>query len=137
MKLWLSGEVQLDVGEASRQVDNGLEAKFNAALSDRDYGEGLVEWAFISMIFGSIDPGYKEVTRYSRKKREYESRLRIDHDKFKAADFVGRMTLLCQALSTSLDRLEALKIENIDVPRLRKDFLELVVTCGWNAEVAS
>jgi hypothetical protein len=137
MRLWMGGEIQGDVGDAHREVRNQLEAKVNSALAERDYGDGLVEWAFIAMIFGDIDPGYKEVTRYSRKKKEYESRLRINHAKFKAAEFGGRMALLCEALLRSLDGLESLKVKNIDVPGLRKDFLQVISACGWSAKTAT
>ena len=95
----MSSEAEADVSDELREVRNRLETKVNAAIANRDYGDGLREWAFIAMIFGDIDPGYKEVTRYSRNKKEYESRLRIDHAKFKAADFAGRTEMLCRALS--------------------------------------
>jgi hypothetical protein len=136
MELWLSGELHVFVGDGYREVSNEVEAKVNAVLGGRDYGDGLREWAFIAMIFGDLGPAwYKEVTRYSRKNRSYESRLKIDYANFKAADFAGRVTrvtLLCQALLKSLDRLETLKIQNIDVPRLRQDFLEVIAACGWS-----
>lgn len=56
VRLWMSGEVMGDIGEDHRLADNEIEAALNEVLKARDYGEGLVEWAFLSIILSFEDP---------------------------------------------------------------------------------
>jgi hypothetical protein len=48
--LWMSGEIQADVGDEFRLAMNEIQSSVNAVLSSFDYGNGLEEWAVIPMI---------------------------------------------------------------------------------------
>ena len=132
MELWMSGEIEGDVGDAYREVMNLVEEKMNEVFERKDYGSGLSEWAFIAMIFGEHSPDwYEEVRRYHRKDKSAEFRMKIDHAQFLSADRPGRLALLCEALLRSLQAMEEMKINDVDVSAIRFDFLTVARINGW------
>src|SRR5882757_8793876 len=98
MHLWMSAEVQLDVGDAYRLARNEIEAKINKALSTKDYGQGLRKLALIVIIRELDSPDYGEVKRYSKRKLEAEFRLKIDHAAFKRASPLQQRGLIIGCL---------------------------------------
>ena len=132
MKLWMSGEVEADVGEALRHARAAVQAAVNDRLADTDYGGGVTEWTFITMISsGRIAPDQPEIKRYHRRDGSLEFRLRVNHTAFRAASSVGREQLLFEALRRSLDVIPALRVANFDVARLRSDVDAVGRERGW------
>ncbi len=132
MNLWMSGELESDVADVHREARKIVQSELNERFEQANYGGGLKEWAFISMILGPNSPPYKEVKRYNRNEQSCEFRLRIDHDAFAAADRSERAGLLCQALLKCLDYLASMKVNNLDIDQIRRDCLEVARLNGWN-----
>jgi hypothetical protein len=126
MKLWISGEVYADIADEFRVAILEVERRVNDVLADRDYALPLESWDVIAVIRN--DSVFTEITKYSRKKRDMDFRLVIDHAEFKSADANQRKSLICDMLLRSLDLLEA---KGVSVERLRNDFREVAASDGW------
>lgn len=134
MKVWISGELQADIGEAFRVAANEIESTINTAIEDKDYGTGVVEWALIPTILNpqfERSTGYNEIRRYWRKKRETEFRLKIDHASFKAADDLGRRRLILEMILQSIDDARRMKIPTFNLDRFAADVHEIGERHGW------
>ena len=128
----MSGEDQADVGEEARLASNNVEAAVNAVLGLSSYGDGLEEWAVLSIILtDEFLPGYKEINKYRKKERSFESRLRIPHAEFKAADAVGQRKFIMGILFRSIEEMKRRAIPHIDYARLESDLRELAAAKGW------
>jgi len=121
MILWTSGEIMDDVGNEFRCVRNLLENAVNEYISERDYGEGLIEWDYIAIILDFEDPTYKEVTKYRKKRREAEFRLKIDHSEFLAADKARKVWLMSESLIRSIKMMPEIGVKDVDFDRLLED----------------
>ncbi len=135
MKLWISGEVHADIAEGHAAARNVVTHTFNSALGAVDYGAGISQWAFISIVLPEAWNGgmYPELHRYHRHRKSFEFRLSIPFATFKAADARGQVRLLCSALLRSLELMNTMGIPNVDVSRLTQDFQGLAQTNGWLA----
>jgi len=129
--LWMSGEDQADVGEEARLASNDVEAAVNAVLGLSNYGDGLRKWAVLSIILGDEFPGYNEINRYRKKERLFESRLKIPHAEFKAADAIRQRRLIMGILFRSIEEMKRRAVPGIDYARLESDIRELAAAKGW------
>ena len=128
----MSGEDQADVGEEARLASNDVEVAVNAVLGLSNYGDGLDKWAVISIILGDEFPGFNEINRYRKKERTFESRLRIPHAEFKAADALGHRRLIMGILFRSAAEMKRRAIRGIDYAKLESDLRELAAAKGWS-----
>lgn len=134
MKLWIGGEVQVDVGDDFRLIRNHVQDLTNRLFEKKDYGNGVSELALIPMILGEHGPHwYKEVKRFHKKDRSAEFRLIIDYDEFKAADREAKTRLFCDMVLRSLSLLEEMDIADFDVAAVRRDFQRVARKNGWIA----
>lgn len=132
MKLWTSGEVWVDVADVHRLARNYIEQEVNKNLASKDYGSGVKEWAFISIILPpEIKDQYPERFKYHKSDKSVEFRLRIDLETFKSGNEADHQRLICQALLRSLDILDQKKVPDFDHRKLREDFLEIAKAHGW------
>jgi hypothetical protein len=77
MNIWMSGEIQDDVGYAFTQARNDVEGTLNAVVADRDYGNGVQKWAFIPIILPREDERWGEIRKYHKRRKVVEFRLKI------------------------------------------------------------
>lgn len=134
MTIWMSGELQADVGDSCAAAQNGIERVINNVINKRDYGAGVVEWALIPTILNpqfEKSTGYAEIRRYWRAKRETEFRLRIDHARFKAADDAGKRRLIFEMILRSVNEARAMKIPAFDLDRFAADLKDIGAEHGW------
>jgi hypothetical protein len=125
MRFWLSGEVMVDVADAHREARNEVENDLNNLFAPRDYGRGLRELAFISIILPPAEDAFAEVYRYDKKDRTVEARFKINHLDFRmAADKAGRKRLLLDGIERAIARMGELKID-ANHAQLLSDFQEL------------
>lgn len=125
MKLWTSGEVMHDVGKHYRLLAITFENKINEILEPVFLRESLNEWPVIAMILpeGFID--YKEVIKYSKRDKEFEFRLEIDHPSFLAGDFKQKLHLFANMLRRSIDLMADFPAAG--VTKEDQDYLRAVV----------
>lgn len=125
MKFWLSGEVMADVADVHREARNEVENELNEQFAPRDYGRGLRELAFISIILPPGEDAFAEVYRYDKRERTVEARLKINHLDFRMApDKAGRKRLLLDGVERAIARMVELKID-ANYAQLLSDFQEL------------
>jgi hypothetical protein len=120
MKFWISGEVMADVFDPFREVVNETEDRLNEIFRDRDYGSALGKLAFIAIIRPTGDDAYPELSKYHKRDKKVEVRLRIDHGTFRDGDHETRKRLLLEALQSASRRIEDLNI-GVDHSHLIRD----------------
>ena len=135
MKLWTSGEVHGDVGDKIINNLKIIERKVNNYLENKNYGEGVVLWGYISIVLPSslLPPSFfQEIKRYRKSKKETEFRLKLDYDQLVKADEMERHFLICESLLRSVEiaRTE-LKIPNFDLSEFAKDLKECFKKEEW------
>lgn len=123
LRFWMSGEIQGDIDDASYiAARKAVEQAVNAQLGERDYGRGLKLWAYLSIILNpEIDRYYPEVKRYSKRKKEVEFRLKIDHNQFVHGDHKTHLRLLAESVLRSLDLMQEMNIKDLDLDKLTID----------------
>jgi hypothetical protein len=129
--LWMSGEIQLDIADEYRTARQDVEAAVNAVLGSFNYGDGLHEWVLIGIIPEEDIPGFGEINKYRKKERSFESRLKISHAEFKAADSVGQRKLIVEALLRSITEMRRHAPRNIDYAKLESDIREVAAAKRW------
>lgn len=131
MNIWMSGEIQDDVGDAFRQARNGVEQTINSDLSQRDYGPSVQKWALIPIILPREDERWGEIHKYDKRKKVVEFRLKIHHATFKAAASVGQKSMICACLLRSVDLFPRLNVSGFDRLTFRADIERLATANGW------
>lgn len=121
MELWMSGEIQSDVGDAYSKASNFVEAEVNNCIKGNDYGEGLKMWFFIPIIRAEDSPIYGEIAKYYKRLKEVEFRLKIDHDAFLSGSTADHVRLISQSLLRSLKMMPEIGVIKVDLDRLTKD----------------
>lgn len=122
MKLWISGEVDSDIGDAFRITMNQVENRINENIQYDKYGDALKSWDVIMVI--SKDGG-KESFRYGKKTRDFSVRMIIPHDEFKAGSSDRKTELFVMNLIRSLEQLSSKGFDNFRVDDLKKDIFAL------------
>lgn len=116
----MSAEVDADVGDAHRHARNAVEPAVNRALEGVSFNEPFDEWAFLSIIVAdAVLPGFPEVVKKSSKGKVLEFRLQIPHEEFKLASPGGKMAMLFDALSRSVDLMPKLKVSSDSQEKFR------------------
>ena len=121
MKLWLSGEVEAEIGDSFRSVMNEVETLINEGILINYYGDGLIEW---DVIFIITKEGGKELFKYSKRKKGTDIRINVDYNGFKDSDFLGKRNKLLDGLIKSLDVLKEMNIKDVDWENLKADLLK-------------
>ncbi len=129
--LWMSGEIQSDIADAYRSVRKDIEAAVNDALRPGDYGKGLDKWVVIAIIREEDHPDFDEIKKYRAKERKFESRLKVSHGAFKAADAMGRCKLIIEMLLRSVADMRKIGVRNIDYAQIEDDVRKLAAVKGW------
>jgi hypothetical protein len=130
MKLWISGEIDVEVADAYRATRQLVEKAINARLAE--YGGAVNEWAFIGIIRqAGLGAGYPEIKRFDTKDRSLEFRLAIDLEAFKSSSDIRRASLLLESLLRSLSIARELTIPGLDIERLEQDVRAVAVENGW------
>src|SRR5690348_9459827 len=118
MHLWMSGEVQADVGDAHRSARQAVEQAVNERLKDCSLSVDFDEWAFISIILPHDHPDNPELKKKHAKRKVLEFRLKISHQDFLNADQIGRIGLLIDALKRSVDLMTEFRVSPQDRAKL-------------------
>ncbi|MEY4916766.1 MAG: hypothetical protein RL616_679 [Verrucomicrobiota bacterium] len=103
MKLWIGGELDADVADSFRIASNRVEDAINHVILQKSYDLPVTGWDCIAII--RADAEFPERIRYSKKTREMDFRLCIDHAKFKAANSNEQELMLFVMLRRSLELL--------------------------------
>lgn len=129
MKFFMSSEVDVDISEDFRIVRNEVEQKIKL-LESKNYGDNIVELSIIPIVV-NLTPEleeagfFKERVKYSKKNKETDIRLRINHTAFKEAD---KETQKLMVISNVIQSIKALHLKvktGFDAFSLEKDILEL------------
>ena len=94
----------------------------NDCIGRKNYGSGLKLWSYLAIILDSkTDPYYPEFKRYSRRKKEAEFRLKINHKQFLNGSPDTYLRLMSESVLRSLNLMAEMKIKDIDLNRLMED----------------
>ncbi|WP_067141278.1 Imm44 family immunity protein [Oceanivirga salmonicida] len=134
MKLWMSSEYSVGIGDKLRLARNYVEKVINEKINKKKYmlEEYLEGWDCISIIMNMKNHEYIERTIYSKKKKDMDFRLQIDYEEFDNTDDLGRQRLIYEMLDRSLDiLLEKKKLPLDAIEELRADVKEVAKEQGW------
>ena len=122
IEFWMSGEIEINVDDSHRTARKIIEKQVNESIGTNHYGEGLKLWSYLAIILDSkTAPYYPEVKRYSRRKKEVEFRLKINHRKFLEGSPETHLRLLSESVLRSLKLMHEMKIKDLDLDRLEAD----------------
>lgn len=134
MKIFMSGEIEVEFADTERRISNKVEEKIKNLIKDQDYGSAVTLLNIIPTIFSPKTLKaltYKERTRYSPKTGETDFRLRIDYSKFLKADDKGKEKLLLKNIIDSVRILNVKIKKGFLGEKLEQDILNLF---GYNYE---
>jgi hypothetical protein len=132
MKVWISGEVDSDIGLSFPHALTRVEGLLNEAIASETYDIPLDSWDCIAII--RADDVFPEVTKYSRKRRDMDFRLRVDHAKFLAASPLECEALLFDMLRRSLTILGEKGLAGPELDKLSADATRVATRHGWVAQ---
>jgi len=130
MKLWMSAEVDASIANELRPIRNSIEKHINKHLKEIEYeNEKLKSWDIIITL--RDDDVFKEIIKYSAKKKDTDFHLKMDFNTFKNATKEQRANLILDVLIRSIDILKEKGIEDLEVVR------DYVVSCKFPEVVPS
>jgi len=119
MKLWMGVEGEADIADIIRPLRNEIEGKVNEWLEKKSFVNNKLEsWDVIIILRN--DDNFNEITRYSKKKKETDFRLKIDYKLFKHEKDEIRYNMIINMLVRSLDILESKGVSGLNTV---KDYL--------------
>jgi hypothetical protein len=117
MKFWWSSETSSGVGDQSAEILKSAHQMLNEHLPSAQLDakwEGW-EWSFIAIIISPVlGVEYPERILCSKKRKDFEFRLKIDFDEFLAADRGKRISLIFQQLHRSVDLMAQYSVSLAD-----------------------
>lgn len=122
MKLWISGEIEADIGDSFRYVQNKVETLVNDTLLIKNYGNGIDEWDVIMII---TQEGGKESFRFNKRTKATDVRINVDYCNYKNSDPIQREVLFLDHLIRSLDHLKEFNIQDVDWENLKIDLFSI------------
>lgn len=143
MKVWMSSESSKAVlnEEQLTQLNvarNYVRAVLTNKLENKTYDMPLNGWKCITVMMGPT--GFDERIIYSKTKMNMDFRLKIDYEKFKSTDDLGRQKLIFEMMLRSLDLLK-IKFEKVrpkldqkvyeELARLKNDAMGIAHEEGW------
>jgi hypothetical protein len=126
MRFFLSAEVDVAVHEHVRRVQNGIEAKLNEFLADREYGPMLKKIAIIPMILRpEWQAGHRERRLFQRKQGAADYRTWIDYEKMRTGPDELRERLLLKNIAEAVADLSRKAGKGFAGERLIEEMLSL------------
>ena len=118
MKLWMSGEIQKDVGDVYRIARKSVEQSVNDRLLHTTLETKTETWAFIAIITPDDHPDYPEIKKKDSRRKVLEFRLKIDHARFLHGTPEQRIEMLLDALKRSVSYMPELGVSQEDCTKL-------------------
>ncbi|PID47404.1 MAG: hypothetical protein CR967_04190 [Proteobacteria bacterium] len=131
MKLWMSAECDIDIGDKELFPRNHVEDTINAKIQNKYYELELVQWNCIIILMKDDDTNFNERTIYWKKKKDMDFRLKINYKEFDETDDLGRQKLIYQMLERSLDILLKKGLSKQGIEDLRTDVREIAIANSW------
>jgi len=129
--IFISGEIQGDIGEPYRIARNEVESAVLAGLRGLDFGKGFSRLSLIPIVLGEHGPDYGEIRRYHKKRQVFEFRLKIPHADFKAADPIGQRRLIMENILRAVDGMKKMRVKDVDCEKLDQAIREVAAAKGW------
>lgn len=131
VNIWISGEVEEDVAEPYRIAAVTVRNVVNERISTKNYGDSILDWDLIGIVFAIETPGFPEIRRYKKQKKSVEFRLIIDHGRFRSESQQGQNELVLDALIRSVRIAKLMTIPSFDLDALETDILNIGRGYGW------
>jgi hypothetical protein len=131
MKIFISGEVQSEVGNVYRIAMLKIEQVFNAHLAEHRFGSGLVKMAYIAIIRRIDSPTFDEVKKYRTREHSAEFRLKILFKDCLLADTAEMTRLVAASLHRAITLLKDMRIPDFDCDAFESEFLALAKSENW------
>ncbi|SRR5665213_2689127 len=130
MEIWMSGEIQGDVGDDFRMARTEIEKILGESVETYN-SEGVKEIALIPIIMKYEDPDFDEVKKYRKSKKELEFRLKINHATFRKGDMKMKKRLIFDLFIKCLNYSNEMKIKDFDRNKVLEAFNSAAKKAGW------
>lgn len=121
MKLWISGEMDSNIGDYFRIARNHVENEINTILTSKDYGDGISSWDMIMVV--SKDKA-NEYFNFDRKSKETDIRIVINYEKFENSNLLHKKQIIFDAIIFSVEKMTAFNITDFNFVDLKNDLLQ-------------
>lgn len=118
-----------DIAELFRPARKTVETSINEVIKDKNYELPVDAWDCIAVVRN--DDAFSERTTYSKKKRDMDFRLHIDHAQFKLGSSDTREALIYQMLLRSLQILETKSGGSSGFQKIISDIDAVAVGRNW------
>ena len=120
MEFFMSAEIEADVGQYERSARKKIEPLLIDFLSGVVLDSELKTWSFISIILSDKFAGWSpELIKFNKKDKEFDCRLRIEHERFKCANESRQIAMILDAIERSIEMMAKYKITKHDQEILR------------------
>jgi Immunity protein 44 len=129
MKFFMSAEVQADVSFDFMNISNEIEQGLKS-LETNNYGDSVEHISIISICV-NLTPEFeeagffKERVKYSKKNKDADIRLRMDHTTYKTADMETKKLLILKNVVRSIRALQLKIKKGFDGNSLERDIIKL------------
>jgi hypothetical protein len=131
MKIWMFGEIQSDIADGYGSARKEIEKAFNKNMAEKNFGQELVELAYIGIIKRIDSPEYGEIKKYTKRDRTAEFRLKIPYDFFLQANECERIKLVATSVLRTVSLARELKIKDFDCDVFEAEVIALCCQMGW------
>lgn len=129
--IWISGEIQADVGDAFRLAANEVEETMNDTLNGRSFGDSFGRLCLIPILRMIDSPDYDEIRKHHKKRQDFEFRLKIPHAVFKAASPLGQRRLVVQNILRAVAEMRKMRVKDVDCDKLEHAIREVAAAHDW------
>jgi hypothetical protein len=122
MEFWISGEIDSEVGEMFRPIQNAIEKALNENFGSNSYGEILGKIALIPIILGPRFQDFQKERRLIKwKEKIADYRLHIDFHAFSKGTERERKAMLLKNLLNAVEDIERKSKGKFEGEKLRQD----------------
>jgi len=131
MKLWISGEIDGDIGDEYRNAIVPVEDVINDSISACDYGDGIADWDLIGIVMSLSTKGFPEIRRYIEDEKGVEFRLLLEHSIFLEDSEEFHRQKVFEFVLRSICEARNLPITDFDLDAFEKDVIAVGRDKGW------
>lgn len=110
---------------------HGMLEKLESESEGSDYGKGIKLIVFMPMAVSDELIYHPEHKKYRPRAKRLELSLKLDYDRFAAADEREAVRMTAELFYNAIDEYEALGVKDFDTDRFRKDIRDFFIKNGY------
>ncbi len=130
--------ISCDFSEVSFELfrfDQEIRNEVNSYLSDRKYGDGILEYTFLYRVYPEAMLAFEmynqDSSKYYPRKKSILVTPFIRHGDFIRMNKTERVRLICSEILIAIQRFNELGVKNFDIKNFYTDLEDLFSQKGW------